>query len=67
MCSCRHRGGALFLLFDAPVNSSVPWVSGPEMPYEGVVQSKGPHSDGFYFARGWQQGVGFIRNGQEVR
>jgi prepilin-type N-terminal cleavage/methylation domain-containing protein len=60
-------GRASFLLFDAPVNSIVPWVSGPEMPYDVVVGSKGPHSDGFFFARGWQQGVGFIRNGQEVR
>jgi prepilin-type N-terminal cleavage/methylation domain-containing protein len=60
-------GRASFLLFDAPVSSSVPWVSGPEMPYDLVVKSKGPHSDGFFFARGFQQGVGFIRNGQEVR
>lgn len=60
-------GRESFLLFDAPVNVIVPWVSGPEMPYDSVVKSKGPHADGFYFARGWQQSVGFIRNGQEVR
>jgi type II secretory pathway pseudopilin PulG len=60
-------GRESYLLFDAPVNLSVPWVSGPEMQYDVVVGSKGPHSDGFYFARGLQQGVGFIRNGQEVR
>jgi prepilin-type N-terminal cleavage/methylation domain-containing protein len=60
-------GRGSFLLFDAPVNLSVPWVTGPEMPYDIVIGSKGPHSDGFHFARGFQQGVGFIRNGQEVR
>ena len=60
-------GRGSFLLFDAPVNLSVPWVSGPAMPHDIVVGSKGPHSDGFHFARGFQQGVGFIRNGQEVR
>jgi prepilin-type N-terminal cleavage/methylation domain-containing protein len=60
-------GRASFLLFDAPVNLNVPWVRSPEMSYAIVVGSKGPHSDGFYFARGFQQGVGFIRNGQEVR
>jgi type II secretory pathway pseudopilin PulG len=53
-------------VFDAPVNFSAPWVSSPEMPYDVVVKSKGPHSDGFYCAR-WQQGVVLIRNGQEVR
>jgi type II secretory pathway pseudopilin PulG len=60
-------GRESFLLFDAPVNLRVPWVSGSEMSYDIVVGSKGPHSDGFYFARGFQQGVGFIRNGHEVR
>jgi prepilin-type N-terminal cleavage/methylation domain-containing protein len=61
------RGRESFLLFDAPANLNVPWVSGPEMSYRTVVGSKGPHSDGFYFARGFQQGIGFMLNGQEVR
>jgi prepilin-type N-terminal cleavage/methylation domain-containing protein len=55
-----------FLLFDAPVDLNVPWISGPEMRYDALVGSKGPHSGGFHFARGFQQGVDFILNGQEV-
>ena len=56
-----------FLLFDAPVDLTVPWVNSPEMRYDAVVGSKGPHLDGFFFARGFQQGVGFMLNGQEIR
>ena len=60
-------GRESFLLFDAPVDLTVPWVNSPEMRYEAVVGSKGPHFDGFFFARGFQQGVGFMLNGQEIR
>lgn len=56
-----------FLVFDAPVDLTVPWVNSPEMGYETVVRSKGPHFDGFFFARGFQQGVGFMLNGQEIQ
>jgi prepilin-type N-terminal cleavage/methylation domain-containing protein len=60
-------GRESFLLFDAPVNLSVPWISGPEMAYDTLVGSKGPHSDGFFFANGFQQGVGFVLHGQVVQ
>jgi prepilin-type N-terminal cleavage/methylation domain-containing protein len=60
-------GRESFLLFDAPVDLTVPWVNSPEMGYDAVVGSKGPHFDGFFFARGFQQGVGFLLNGQEIR
>ena len=58
---------ASFLLFDAPVDLAVPWVNSPEMRHDAVVRSTGPHSDGFFFARGFQQGVGFMLNGREIR
>lgn len=59
-------GRESFLLFDAPVALNVPWIEGPELPYNAVVRSKGPHSDGFFFARGFQQGIGFMLNGREL-
>ncbi len=56
-----------FLLFDAPINLQVPWVNGPEMAYSRIIGMKGPHSDGFHFAKGFQQGVGFMLGGEEIR
>ncbi len=56
-----------FLLFDAPIDHSVPWLNGPEMNYDAVTRSVGPHSNGFFYANGFQQGVGFMLDGQDVR
>ncbi|MEO8271874.1 MAG: DUF1559 domain-containing protein, partial [Aureliella sp.] len=52
-----------FSLADSPVDFIVPWVNGPEMPYASLRTSKGPHSGGFHVANGFQQGVGFVLNG----
>lgn len=59
-------GRRSFMLFDAPVGLNVPWLNGPEMAYETISKSKGPHSDGFFFTRGSQHGVSFML-GQEVQ
>jgi type II secretory pathway pseudopilin PulG len=59
-------GRESFLLFDAPVNFSLPWLTGPELPYDVVVRSPGPHSGGFHFARGFQQGVSVMHSGRRV-
>ncbi len=56
-----------FSLFDAPVDLKVPWVSGPELPYDQIIVRKGPHFDGFHFVQGFQQGVGLMLNGQQIR
>jgi type II secretory pathway pseudopilin PulG len=60
-------GRKSFLLFDAPVDMNVPWVSGPEMSYDAVVRAKGPHHGGFYFGRGFQQGVDLMIDGQVMQ
>jgi hypothetical protein len=49
-----------FLVFDAPIAVSVPWLSGPEMDYSAVIRAEGPHSQGFFYASGFQQGVRFM-------
>lgn len=53
-----------FSLSDSPVDFVVPWVNGPEMPYAALRTSKGPHSGGFHTSNGFQQGVGFVLNGE---
>jgi prepilin-type N-terminal cleavage/methylation domain-containing protein len=60
-------GRESFMLFDAPLDLDVPWISSPELPRDAFSQSIGPHSEGFFFARGFQQGVDFMPNGREVR
>ena len=52
-------------VFDAPLDVEVPWASGPEMAYADVVRQIGPHNRGFFFARGFQNGVDFMPNSQE--
>ena len=52
-------------VFDAPLDVKVPWASGPEMAYADVVRQIGPHNRGFFFARGFQNGVDFMPNSQE--
>lgn len=56
-----------YLLFDAPLGLNVPWISGPELPYDAVVRAEGPHRGGFFFGRGFQQGVDFMIDGRVMR
>ena len=60
-------GRESFLVFDAPIAFSVPWISGPEMDYTTVIGSVGPHSNGFFYANGFQQGIGFMLDGQVIQ
>jgi prepilin-type N-terminal cleavage/methylation domain-containing protein len=48
-----------FSLYDAPVSVSIPWAAGPEMDMASVTQQLGPHSDGFFYSRGFQQSIDF--------
>lgn len=48
-----------FDLFDAPLQLALPWASGPEMEPGTVRRQVGPHHDGFFFARGFQQGIDY--------
>jgi type II secretory pathway pseudopilin PulG len=56
-----------FRVVDAPTAVNVPWASGPEMPFDAVVRQAGPHNRGFFYASGFQSGVGFMLDGQDVR
>lgn len=56
-----------FVLYDAPVSLNVPWLTGPEIPYQNILKEKGPHHEGFFFASGFQQGVSFMFNGEQMR
>lgn len=58
-------GRQSFDVFDAPLEVKVPWASGPEMALSDVVRQIGPHNRGFFFARGFQEGVNFMPNSQE--
>ena len=58
-------GRRSYNVFDAPLEVNVPWASGPEMAYADVVGQIGPHNRGFFFARGFQDGVNFGPNSQE--
>lgn len=55
-----------FDLFDSPTTVSEPWLNGPEMTYDAVTRSVGPHRDGFHCARGFQQGVDFMEGGGQA-
>ena len=59
-------GRESFLIFDTPLSTNVPWIVGPEMDYGSVTRSVGPHSKGFFYANGFQQGVGFMLDGQRI-
>jgi hypothetical protein len=58
-------GRQSYNVFDAPLDVKVPWASGPEMAFTDVVRQIGPHSRGFFFARGFQDGVNFMPGRQE--
>jgi Tfp pilus assembly protein PilE len=49
-----------FSLYDAPVQTTIPWAAGPEMTPDSVTRTAGPHHEGFFVARGFQQGVDFV-------
>lgn len=56
-----------FLLFDAPNQVNVPWFTSPESSYATMQRSKGPHHDGFYFSRGFQQGISLMIDGKIIQ
>lgn len=60
-------GRESFMLFDAPLDLDVPWISSPELSRDAFNRSNGPHFKGFFFASGFQQGVDFMLNGRRVR
>ena len=60
-------GRKSFLVVDAPVDLDIPWASGAEMDYQSILRAKGPHHGGFFFANGFQLGVGFMLDGQDQR
>ncbi|MEQ1825576.1 MAG: DUF1559 domain-containing protein [Pirellula sp.] len=55
-----------YMLFEAPLNFSVAWASGPELTLQEAKQSTGPHHGGVYYSNGFQQGIDFMLNGQSV-
>ncbi len=57
-------GRESFALSDSPVDFVVPWLNGPEMSYASLRTSLGPHSGGFHTSNGFQQGVGFVPQGE---
>lgn len=61
-----HPGPRLetFSISDAPVDSRLPWASGPEMALSELIKQVGPHQRGFFHARGFQDGVNFIPGSQ---
>lgn len=52
------RGRDTFSLYDTPVSLQVPWATGPETTMQDIHNGVGPHQGGFFFALGFQQGVG---------
>ena len=58
-------GRQSYNVFDAPLNMNVPRPSGPELAYAEVVRQIGPHNRGFFFARGFQDGVNFMPSRQD--
>lgn len=53
-----------YMLFDAPLQSVVPWATSPEISYAAASTAKGPHHGGVFFTNGFQQGVDLMVNGQ---
>ncbi len=56
-----------FMMSDAPISLQAPWASGPEMNYDELKNAIGPHHGGLFYSQGFQQGVGFMLNGQDIR
>jgi len=61
------RGREYFSIFDAPIDFSSPWLQGPELDIARLRQSIGPHSKGFFYVQGGQQGLSFMLDGQNVQ
>jgi type II secretory pathway pseudopilin PulG len=59
------KGRKTFSVLDAPLDANIPWASGPEMTFNGVIQRIGPHNRGFFCANGFQEGVRFVANRQD--
>jgi prepilin-type N-terminal cleavage/methylation domain-containing protein len=59
-----HPGRRSYNVFDAPITLHAPWASGPEMDYNDVIRQNGPHRRGFFYASGFQNGIGFMPDGQ---
>ena len=59
-------GRRSYNVFDSPINVKILWASGPEMAYPDVVRQTGPHNRGFFYASGFQDGVNFMPNSQEI-
>ncbi len=57
-------GRKSFQVYDAPVDLDIPWASGAEMDYQAILRTEGPHHGGFFFANGFQLGVGFMLDGE---
>lgn len=53
-------GRDTYTLYDAPLAVSIPWAAGPEIAPQTLAQQAGPHRDGYFYALGFQQGVGFM-------
>lgn len=53
-------GRRTYSVCDAPLDVKLPWASGPEMAHADVVRQIGPHNRGFFYASGFQEGVGFV-------
>lgn len=56
-----------FLMFEAPIDLSIPWANGPEMDYMAVRKSQGPHHGGLHFVNGPRQAVELMFNGETQR
>lgn len=56
-----------FSLYDAPVQLAIPWASGPEMAPRTVTKLVGPHHEGFFYARGFQQGIDYVPRDARTR
>ncbi len=54
-------------IYDSPIDLKVDWVTGPEMDYNAILKSKGPHHYGLHFSLGSQQGVGLMIGGEQIR
>lgn len=45
-----------FALYDAPLEITIPWASGPEMERNEIANLSGPHYGGFFYTGGWTGG-----------
>jgi prepilin-type N-terminal cleavage/methylation domain-containing protein len=53
-------GRESFELYDAPLQLTVPWAASPELTSNEIQRQTGPHHDGYFRARGFQQGIDFV-------